>query len=137
MDMDAGLEHKFARFGDGLTVSEDAVIEGYASLFGQTDQGGDNVQAGAYAALLKALNAAGQLATVDVLGEAYTCRAASGDAFRRQERAAARGSTRHAGAALGHRDPPGKKRLLHRQRPGWGQSTLASVGVGREMCRAK
>ncbi|SDD76130.1 HK97 family phage prohead protease [Ruegeria marina] len=60
MDMNAGLEHKFARFGEGLTVSEDAVIEGYASLFGQTDQGGDIVQAGAYAASLKALEAGGQ-----------------------------------------------------------------------------
>ena len=26
------LEHKFARFGDGLSVTDDAVIEGYASL---------------------------------------------------------------------------------------------------------
>ncbi|NDW47602.1 HK97 family phage prohead protease [Ruegeria sp. PrR005] len=60
MDVNTGLEHKFARFGEGLTVSEDAVIEGYASLFGQTDQGGDNVQAGAYAASLKALEAGGQ-----------------------------------------------------------------------------
>ncbi|WP_146345164.1 HK97 family phage prohead protease [Falsiphaeobacter marinintestinus] len=43
------LETKFARFGDGLSVSEDAVIEGYASLFGETDQGGDVVGKGAYA----------------------------------------------------------------------------------------
>ncbi|WP_171179421.1 HK97 family phage prohead protease [Ruegeria sp. HKCCD8929] len=60
MEMDTGLEHKFARFGDGLTVTDDAVIEGYASLFGQTDQGGDNVQKGAYRASLKGLEAAGQ-----------------------------------------------------------------------------
>ena len=48
MEMETGLERKFARFGDDLTVT-DAVIEGYASLFGQTDQGGDVVAAGAYA----------------------------------------------------------------------------------------
>jgi len=53
------LEHKFARFGDGLSVSEDAVIEGYASLFGQADQGGDIVQKGAYGASVAALKAAG------------------------------------------------------------------------------
>ena len=43
------LETKFARLGDGLTVSPDARIEGYASVFGQADQGGDVVAAGAYA----------------------------------------------------------------------------------------
>ena len=60
MEIDTGLEHKFARFGDGLTVTDDAVIEGYASLFGETDQGGDNVQKGAYRASLKALVETGQ-----------------------------------------------------------------------------
>lgn len=54
------LERKFARFGEGLTVEAGNVIEGYASLFGATDQGGDVVQAGAYAASLKALKAAGR-----------------------------------------------------------------------------
>jgi HK97 family phage prohead protease len=49
------LEHKFARFGDGLSVSEDAVIEGYASLFGQVDQGSDVVQKGAYRSSLAGL----------------------------------------------------------------------------------
>ena len=58
--METGLEHKFARFGDGLSVTEDAVIEGYASLFGQADQGGDMVAAGAYAASLAALAGAGR-----------------------------------------------------------------------------
>ena len=47
MEMETGLERKFARFGDDLTVT-DAVIEGYASLFGQTDQGGDVVAAGTF-----------------------------------------------------------------------------------------
>jgi HK97 family phage prohead protease len=35
------------------------VVEGYASLFGKTDQGGDVVQKGAYAASLKRLAARG------------------------------------------------------------------------------
>ncbi|WP_371687429.1 HK97 family phage prohead protease [Thalassococcus sp. S3] len=50
---DTGLERKFARFGEGLSVTDGTVIEGYASLFGQIDQGGDIVQKGAYAASLK------------------------------------------------------------------------------------
>lgn len=60
MEMDTGLEHKFARFGDGLSVTDGAEIEGYASLFGQADQGGDIVQKGAYAASIQAMTAAGQ-----------------------------------------------------------------------------
>ncbi len=54
------LEHKFARFGDGLSVSEDAVIAGYASLFGQVDQRSDVVQKGAYRGSLEGLATAGQ-----------------------------------------------------------------------------
>ncbi len=54
------LEHKFARFGDGLSVTDDAVIEGYASLFGQVDQGSDVVQRGAYRGSLDRLARAGQ-----------------------------------------------------------------------------
>lgn len=45
------LETKFCRVG-GVTVSDGAKIEGYASLFGSTDQGGDAVQAGAFSASL-------------------------------------------------------------------------------------
>jgi HK97 family phage prohead protease len=56
---DFGLEHKFARFGSALTVSDGSVIAGYASLFGQADQGGDVVQRGAYAASLAAKSAEG------------------------------------------------------------------------------
>ncbi|MFK7877429.1 MAG: HK97 family phage prohead protease [Paracoccaceae bacterium] len=48
MLMQNGLEHKFARFGDTLDVIEGSKIEGYASLFGATDQGGDVVSKGAY-----------------------------------------------------------------------------------------
>jgi HK97 family phage prohead protease len=55
-----GLETKFARLGSDLTVSDGLRIEGYASLFGRVDQGGDIVSKGAYAASLKALGAAGR-----------------------------------------------------------------------------
>ncbi|PIE14591.1 MAG: HK97 family phage prohead protease [Rhodobacterales bacterium] len=53
MDMETGLERKFCRFDDELTVLEGTRIEGYASLFGACDQGGDIVEKGAYAASLK------------------------------------------------------------------------------------
>ncbi len=53
----SGLERKFCQIEATLTVKDGAVIEGYASLFGKTDKGGDVVQTGAYAASLKALAA--------------------------------------------------------------------------------
>ena len=49
------LEHKFCRLGADLTVTDGSVIEGYASLFGKADQGGDVVETGAYAASLERL----------------------------------------------------------------------------------
>lgn len=45
---------------EGLTVTEGQGIEGYASLFGQRDQGGDVVAAGAYGGSLARLAAAGR-----------------------------------------------------------------------------
>lgn len=60
MQGDIGLERKFCRFGDGLTVKDGVEIEGYASFFDAADQGGDVVQKGAYAASLKALAAQGR-----------------------------------------------------------------------------
>ncbi len=48
----AGLETKFCRVS-GVTVGDDARIEGYASLFGSIDQGGDAVLPGAFAESLK------------------------------------------------------------------------------------
>ncbi|MEL6808460.1 MAG: HK97 family phage prohead protease [Pseudomonadota bacterium] len=57
MQAETGLETKFARFGDGITVNGDHVIEGYASLFGACDQGGDVVSKGAYGASLKSIAA--------------------------------------------------------------------------------
>ncbi len=60
MGPESGLETKFARFGDGLQVSDEAEIAGYASLFGCADQGGDVVAKGAYRASLKAMAARGQ-----------------------------------------------------------------------------
>ena len=52
-------ERKFHQPEAGLVVSEGHVVEGYASLFGKTDQGGDVVQKGAYAASLKRLTGRG------------------------------------------------------------------------------
>ncbi len=53
-------ERKFHRPETGLTLGEGAVVEGYASLFGRRDQGGDVVEPGAYAASLKALAGSGR-----------------------------------------------------------------------------
>ena len=58
--MGAGLEHKFARFDEGLVVEGGTEISGYASLFGRVDQGGDLVARGAYGASLAAAQAAGR-----------------------------------------------------------------------------
>ena len=58
---DLGLELKFAGGGPMLSETEAGVtvIEGYASLFGLTDQGGDAVLPGAFAASLARLAAKG------------------------------------------------------------------------------
>jgi Escherichia/Staphylococcus phage prohead protease len=57
------LETKFARIGAAgigdLTVTDGVRIEGYASVFGRQDQGGDVVAAGAYAKSLGARGAQG------------------------------------------------------------------------------
>lgn len=47
------LEKKYCATGGELMVTEGHVISGYASLFGLSDQGGDVVEPGAYAASLK------------------------------------------------------------------------------------
>ena len=57
--MDFGLERKFCRFEAETISVNGSVIEGYASLFGARDQGGDLVEPGAYGASLKALGAVG------------------------------------------------------------------------------
>ncbi|MEL6170559.1 MAG: HK97 family phage prohead protease [Pseudomonadota bacterium] len=54
-----GLEQKFCRFDDTLSVKDGTVIEGYASLFGDADRGGDIVEPGAYASSLGKLKAQG------------------------------------------------------------------------------
>ncbi len=56
----SGLEQKFCTFGDSLTVAEGTIIEGYASLFGDEDKGGDIVEPGAYAKSLVALGNSGR-----------------------------------------------------------------------------
>ena len=55
-----GLERKFCRADTELTVKDGTDVEGYASLFGQEDRGGDVVEAGAYQASLKSLAAGGR-----------------------------------------------------------------------------
>lgn len=60
---DYGLERKFQPLGgaaEPIRVVEGSRIEGYASLFGARDQGGDVVQPGAYGASLAALAASGR-----------------------------------------------------------------------------
>lgn len=54
------LEHKFYRPGNGLTLTEGHQISGYASVFGERDQGGDIVQKGAYRAALARMAASGR-----------------------------------------------------------------------------
>ncbi|MBV7393582.1 HK97 family phage prohead protease [Mameliella sediminis] len=53
------LEHKFSRFDADVTV-DGRRIEGYASLFGACDQGGDVVAKGAYARSLQRLTEEGR-----------------------------------------------------------------------------
>ena len=53
-------ERKYHQLEAGLTVTDGAVVAGYASLFGLRDQGGDIVQKGAYAASLARLAATGR-----------------------------------------------------------------------------
>ncbi|KRS12047.1 peptidase U35 [Roseovarius atlanticus] len=55
MEDEMTLEHKYCRLDDTIKVSDGVVIEGYASLFGDQDRGGDIVEKGAYAASLKRL----------------------------------------------------------------------------------
>ncbi len=50
------LEHKFSSFGKSITIINGTTIEGYASVFGRRDQGGDIVIRGAYASSLQALS---------------------------------------------------------------------------------
>lgn len=59
MRFDPDFEHKFSRFGEMLKVQDNSVIQGYASLFGAVDQGGDVVAPGAYSASLTALETSG------------------------------------------------------------------------------
>jgi HK97 family phage prohead protease len=56
-----GLETKFVRFdAEDLIVTKGREIEGYASLFGACDQGGDIVARGAYGASLDRLTESGR-----------------------------------------------------------------------------
>jgi len=54
------LERKFCSFDQGLSVTDGAVIEGYASLFDVADSGGDVVAKGAYTKSLAAISRQGR-----------------------------------------------------------------------------
>lgn len=54
------LEHKFCQLDARLDVGDDAVIAGYASVFGKSDQGGDVVLSGAYSRSLDHLARCGR-----------------------------------------------------------------------------
>ena len=58
--MQGAPERKYQQPEAGLTVTDGSQVEGYASLFGKRDQGGDVVQKGAYAASLAKLAAGGR-----------------------------------------------------------------------------
>lgn len=55
-----GLEHKFCRLGETEVVEDGVKIEGYASLFGAKDTGGDIVAKGAYGKSLQTLEKKGR-----------------------------------------------------------------------------
>ncbi len=57
--IESGLERKFCALGEDVKVTDGSVIEGYASLFGIGDHGGDTVERGAYVRSLEALAARG------------------------------------------------------------------------------
>ncbi|MGC9417793.1 MAG: HK97 family phage prohead protease [Rhodovulum sp.] len=59
-DTEVGLERKFCQPDAPLALGEGAAIQGYASLFGAADQGGDVVQSGAYSGCLKRMAAEGR-----------------------------------------------------------------------------
>ena len=56
----SGLERKFCQPPDPVRVTDELKIEGYASLFGVTDTGGDSVEKGAYSSCLASLKKSGQ-----------------------------------------------------------------------------
>lgn len=60
MDDEMVLDRKFCRFDDHTVTTGADGIAGYASLFGQPDQGGDLVQKGAYARALARFRAEGR-----------------------------------------------------------------------------
>ncbi len=55
----SGLEVKFCRFEEPQVLADGVTIEGYASLFGKADNGGDVVAEGAYQASLNRLASKG------------------------------------------------------------------------------
>jgi len=60
MQTETKLERKFCKIDETLSLKDGVVIEGYASLFGDPDRGGDIVEKGAYAASLATIAAEGR-----------------------------------------------------------------------------
>jgi HK97 family phage prohead protease len=58
--MDWGLEQKYCEPGEALALKDGHVIEGYASVFGRADRGGDIVAPGAYQRSLASIEADGR-----------------------------------------------------------------------------
>ena len=82
-----GLEMKFA--GGPPVLTDGQVIEGYASLFGLTDQGGDAVLPGAFAASLARIarpDPSGSGTRSERTARAYGSRAACCPTWRRPAR---------------------------------------------------
>ncbi|MEO1676618.1 MAG: HK97 family phage prohead protease [Pseudomonadota bacterium] len=59
-DQGQGLETKFCQLEAHLSLEDGCHVEGYASLFGLPDRGGDVVQPGAYVGSLQSLEAKGR-----------------------------------------------------------------------------
>jgi HK97 family phage prohead protease len=59
MNLADQLERKYCVLSEQIEIGADATIAGYASLFGEADQGNDVVMKGAYAASLDKLKSAG------------------------------------------------------------------------------
>ena len=130
-------ERKYLAAEAGLKITDGLEIEGYASVFGRRDQGGDVVQRGAYAASLKAMAVAGRrvkmlwqhdpgepIGVWDVVREDATGLWVKGrilpDVARGREAAALLGAGAIDGLSIGYR-------TVRAERDGKGQRVLAEL----------
>ena len=126
------LEKKFCTPGQQLTVTDGTEIAGYASLFGAQDQGGDVVEAGAYAASLAELKAAGRRVTATGAGHDRTERRAVPSEPRARRLPDGRNAADGGRAAPATtRRRPARRRAARRPRRGARPSPPPSRRVGR------